>query len=96
VTPKLLRPDDPRAPKFWMYETSGVLKPVVQAYIRGEELTPADVANMRAYLRQWIMAPVWSDIPELQELRSTVDQLATRKDIRDWIWRAVAEGMDPL
>ena len=34
----LLDPSDPRAPKYWMYETSGALQPVVRAYLAGNSL----------------------------------------------------------
>lgn len=39
-------------PGFWMNETSGVLRPAVEAYLRREPMTPNQIAAMRAYLRQ--------------------------------------------
>ncbi|MEI9971101.1 MAG: hypothetical protein WDO73_03055 [Ignavibacteriota bacterium] len=50
---------DPRAPKFWMYETSGVLRPAIEAYLHNRPMTVGQIALMRVYLRQWIMSPVW-------------------------------------
>lgn len=41
-------------PGFWMNETSGVLAPVVRAYLSGARLGERPVAVMRAYLRQWV------------------------------------------
>jgi hypothetical protein len=80
-------------PNYWMHETSGVLAPVVEAYIRGEELAPQDIAIMRAYLRQWIKSPVWMDVTELRE---SVEKITTREDIDVWLKKAEDAGIDPL
>jgi hypothetical protein len=42
---------------FWMYETSGVLRPAVRAYIKGTPMTAKDIAAIRTYLRVWVFAP---------------------------------------
>lgn len=99
-----LRADHPDAPKYWMNETSGVLKPVVEAYLRNEPLTLRDVAIMRAYLRQWIMSPVWDMNPRqtradalgLSALRERLDTIASRDDIERWLAAALESGIDPL
>ena len=57
----MLDPAHPDAPKFWMWETSGVLRPAIMAYIDGHTLTAAQCATMRAYLRQWVGSPVWGN-----------------------------------
>jgi hypothetical protein len=44
-------------PDFWMYETSGVLRPAVRAYLKGKPLSEKNIAAIRAYLRVWIFAP---------------------------------------
>lgn len=49
------------APGYWMDETSGVLRPAVEAYLHGRDMTPEEIVAMRAYLRQWIMATTWND-----------------------------------
>jgi hypothetical protein len=82
------------APGYWMYETSGVLRPAVFAYIDREPMTPEQVAAMRAYLRQWIAAPAW--IGRVDALRAAVDSLTSREAIEDWLDRAMAIGIDPL
>jgi hypothetical protein len=92
----LLQPEDDRAPRYWRYETSGVLAPVVTAYIQGRELTEAEVGVMRAYLRQWILAPVWAGDSELRALRENVERIRTRRDIDAWLMAALDEGHDPL
>lgn len=92
------------APGYWMHETSGVLRPAVEAYLAGEPLTPEHIAALRSYLRQWIMSPVWDQNPHaddddrwaLGELRRHVNDLMTRTVIERWIAWAVDEGYDPL
>ena len=88
--------DDPRAPKYWQYETSGVLYPVVEAYLYGNPMTPEQVAIMRSYLRQWIQSPVWYGGEALAKLQTGVDAIQTREDIDAWLCAALKEGLDPL
>ena len=98
MIPQLLSPDDPRAPKYWRYETSGVLVPVVEKYLNGRPLSDAEIGVMRAYLRQWVMSPVWAVgfDRELGDLRDRVEKLRTEKEIKRWLWDALDIGMDPL
>jgi hypothetical protein len=95
MSPKVLPPDDPRAPKYWMHETSGVLKPVIEAYLNGEELNVQQISLLRAYLRQWIDSPCWRG-PKIDPLRRQVRNLQTRDDIDHWLEQALEEGIDPL
>ncbi len=96
----LLDRNDPRAPKYWMYETSGVLKPAIEAYLEGREMSASDVGAMRAYLRQWICSPVWEvggeAGEELEKLRRDLNGIQTRDDITKWLHAALREGHDPL
>jgi hypothetical protein len=95
----LLDPSHPDAPKYWIYEMSGVLVPAVEAYFNRESMTTMQVAAMRAYLRQWIMSPVWdAHTPEaaLALLRAGINQLQGREDIDWWLKIALAECIDPL
>lgn len=82
-------------PRYWKDERSGTLRPVVEAYLQGKPLSAKQCATMRAYLRQWIMAPVWVG-PDLAELRAAVDGLTERAAIARWIAAAEALGIDPL
>jgi hypothetical protein len=89
------------APGYWQHETSGVLRPVVEAYLVSDRLTPDQIATMRAYLRQWIMSPVWDANPHgghgaLAALRERIDTLTTQNAIDRWIDDADALGFDPL
>jgi hypothetical protein len=77
-----------------MHETSGVLKPAIMAYLNHAEMTPDQIAVMRAYLRQWIDGP-WQGA-NIDLLRATVGSLASRKNIDSWLEVAEREGIDPL
>ena len=87
------------APRYWANEQSGALRPAVERYLKGETLSPADIAALRAYIRQWIMSPAWDLNPhgtsELQPLRDMVDSLNSRAQIELWTDRAVEACVDP-
>jgi hypothetical protein len=83
-------------PGYWMFETSGVLRPAIEAYLHDEPLTPEQVAALRAYLRQWIDAPHWGGGDDLEELRRRIDGLTSRTAIHAWLGRAEQLGIDPL
>jgi hypothetical protein len=87
-----------------MYETSGVLRPAIAAYLNGAPMTEADIAAMRAYLRQWIGAPVWDTNPHagpewrawLARMRARIDELTSREAIGAWLDDAIDNAIDPL
>lgn len=79
-----------------MNETSGVLRPAVEAFLLGRDLSEHHVAALRAYLRQWIAAPAWMPMDDVQDLRNRVDGLVDRDTISRWIADADALGIDPL
>lgn len=82
-------------PRYWRDETSGVLQPAVFAYLNGDPMSAEQVAAMRAYLRQWIDAPVWAG-PAVADLRHAIDHLVDREDIGRWLAIAEDNGIDPL
>lgn len=82
-------------PRYWMHETSGVLRPAVEAYLAGSPMNDAQIAAMRAYLRQWIAMPHWYG-PAIPGLRATIDELTSRGAISMWLQTAEREGIDPL
>lgn len=82
-------------PGYWMHETSGVLRPVVTAYLEGKPLTTYQVSLMRNYLRQWIEHPEWMG-ENIDLLRATVGSLRNRRDIENWLEVAERAGIDPL
>ena len=72
-----------KIPGYWMDETSGVLRPAVEAYLHSERMTGEQIAAMRAYLRQWIMSPYYAG-PTIDVLRASVGTLTTRAAISRW------------
>ena len=83
------------APGYWMNETSGVLRPAVEAYLRGGPLDDGQIAALRAYFRQWIAGP-WAEGPGIEELRDGIDGLTSRAVISRWLALAMDENIDPL
>jgi hypothetical protein len=82
-------------PGYWMNETSGELRPVIERYLTAQHLTARDVAIMRVYLRQWINDGAWIG-PLIDALRTQVDEIHDRDGIRRWLDRALDAGIDPL
>lgn len=82
-------------PGYWMNETSGVLRPAVEAYLSRDEMTPQQVAALRAYLRQWINVDGWTG-PLIDVLRTNADEIRTRQDITRWLEIARRAEIDPL
>jgi hypothetical protein len=86
-------------PGYWPNETSGVLRPAIETYLTGAAMTPEQIAAVRAYLRQWIMAPAWDAAgpsADITDLRERIDNLVDRETIDDWLQDAEDIGMDPL
>jgi hypothetical protein len=84
---------------YWMYETTGELRPTVEAYLRGDDMTAEQIAVMRDYLRRWIFSPFWRDDGDgisLNEMRRRVVGLTSRSAIDAWIEDAQRNGIDPL
>jgi hypothetical protein len=86
----------PALPGFWMHETSGVLRPAVEAYLFNavEKLTPEHIATLRAYLPMDLFAGVAGTQGRLSaradrgtDLRAAIDR---------WLDIAIKEGLDPL
>jgi hypothetical protein len=101
VTEKRIRPARSRG--YWMFETTGVLRPAVEAFLFTQTpLSEPHVAALRAYCRQWIELFEPPDgAPEaerrvIERLRRMVDGLVDRTSIRIWIMNAADIGADPL
>lgn len=82
-------------PGYWRYETGGELKEAVTRYLNSHPLTRRDMGFLRAYLIQWIEAPVWGKSRHIPELRQAAYRISTRADIEDWTARAFEIGIDP-
>jgi hypothetical protein len=83
------------APGYWMSETSGVLRPVVERWLNGRPLTAPELATMRAYLRQWMAPDCWQG-PDVADLRARVDLIHSNGDLSRWLTDAAEAGIDPL
>lgn len=79
---------------YWMNETSGVLRPAIEAYLTGGDMKTEHIVAMRAYLRQWINGDFqgW----RVAELRREVNLLTNRAEITRWLDHAADLGIDPL
>jgi hypothetical protein len=66
-----------------------------KAYLKHEPLDDGQIAAIRAYLRQWIDAPVWHG-PAINDLRAGIDGLTSRQAIRQWLDEAAEAEIDPL
>jgi hypothetical protein len=86
---------DENAPGYWMDETSGVLRPAVEAYLSGCPLSSEHIGALRAYFRQWIVCGAWIGAG-IQDLRRDVDSLMNRAAIAAWLDRALKQGIEPL
>lgn len=106
MSPRALpRPGAIGAPLYWRDEVSGVLADAIRIYLNTPDaLTVREVSHIRAYLSQWIQAPVWDLNPAhtarsrtaLSNLRAGVGAIANATDIRAWLRAALEEGNDPL
>ena len=66
-------------PGYWMHETSGVLRPAVEAYLSGmPTMSFEHVAAMRAYVRQWVEHGAFQGI---DDLKARVDEIKDRKSL---------------
>jgi hypothetical protein len=100
----LPHPASPEAPKYWMHETGGELKPAMKRYLLGEQLSDRDVLLIKLYLKQWIDSPAWDANPamdddsriDLASLRVAAASLRDRTGIDEWIKHADEIGIDPL
>jgi hypothetical protein len=87
-----------------MWETSGVLRPVIEGYLNHEPMSPDHIIIMRAYLRQWIRATIWDRNPHagakekawLAGMRDDVDELTSHAAITRWLRLAEEQGLDPM
>lgn len=85
-----------KEPGYWMYESSGALRPAIAAYLNRAVLSDEEIGTIRAYLKQWIMADCWGPDRDLKGLRAEVDSLGSRSAIDRWLGRAEQIGIDPL
>lgn len=95
VDRRIVRSDVSYVPGYWMHEQSGELAPAVRRYLEGEQLDERELALMRLYLRQWIMAPAFVG-DAIAQLRAGVERIVSTESLRRWLQDAMIAGVDPL
>jgi hypothetical protein len=75
--------------------TGGVLRPAVEAYLHGGEMTSTELMALQAYLKRSITTPNWQG-EVVEGLRERVEDLDTRKKLEAWLDDALDIGIDPL
>jgi hypothetical protein len=83
-------------PLYWRNEISGKLEKAVLAYFEGMEISIPEILILRAYFAQWIKADYWEICDEIEELRQSVDAIASTDCLNSWLEKAVLIGIDPL
>lgn len=83
-----------RMPLHWMNETTGVLRPAIEAYLFGHDLTEAHIGALRAYFRLWC-GPYPQD-QHTQALIEAIDGITNRRSLQAWLDSALLVGIDPL
>jgi hypothetical protein len=90
------------APGYWMDRTGGLLRPAVEAYLHGGEMTPTGLMALQAYLKRSIPAPNWRGEgveglrERVEDLRERVEELDTREKLEAWLDDALDIGIGPL
>lgn len=87
-------------PKYWAAEQGGEVRRAIEQFLRGEELTAANIAVIRNYLRQWIFSPVWDQAAtagaDIEALRQMINSLTSEVEIDLWLDRAARAQVYPL
>ena len=73
----------------------GGLRPAVEAYLGGAELSETGLMVLRQYLKRSIPTPNWRG-GRVEGLRERVEDLDTREKLREWLDAAHELGIDPL
>jgi len=84
----------PATPGYWMNETSGRLRPAIEAYLREEPLDGSQIAAIRAYLRQWMDGPWLGN--GIANLKYRIDLITTKSALDEWFEDAFELNIDPL
>lgn len=81
-------------PLYWQNETTGVLRPAIEAYLFGHDLTQAHIGALRAYFRIWC-----GPYPQSEHMRvliEAIDGIQNRRSLEAWLDSALLLGIDPL
>ena len=73
----------------------GVLRPAIEAYLDGGEMTSTELMALQAYLKRSITEPNWRG-DGVEGLRERVEGLDTREKLKEWLHDALELGINPL
>lgn len=74
----------PNPPRFWMEEQTGVLEDAVETYLEGDRLSPAQLAAIKTYLKQFVQrAPLAGDA-KVHLLVQKIDRLQSTRDVQNF------------
>jgi hypothetical protein len=76
-------------------KASGILRPVVEAYLGGDELGETGLIALRQYLERSIPEQNWP-CGGVEGLRQRVERLDTREKLKEWLLDALELGISPL
>jgi hypothetical protein len=85
-----------RPPHHWMTERSGVLERAIEAYFNGEKLAPAQLAPIKAYLRQYLERAVLAGDANRAVLLRRLETLRTTRDIERFADDIAGYGVEPF
>lgn len=97
-----LIPGTSGGPLYWRNEESGRLPAAVNAYLdhcldrSNPGPTPEQLALLIDYCDYWVHAPCWRVYDEISQLRQSIKRVCTLDELREWMHRAMTEGIDPL
>ena len=85
-------------PMYWRDETSGVLEKAVHNFFSAEKLQPKNLEALKVYCAQWVNASCWEveNRLALERLREQIYKVGNKKELVDWLDRALLLGIDPL
>jgi hypothetical protein len=85
-----------RPPHFWMTEQSGRLEAAVEAYLDGEQLTPAALDLIKQYLRQYLERALMAGNANRGALLRRLETLRSGSDIERLADELAEYGVEPF
>ena len=83
-------------PRFWMEETTGALAAVIEIYMRGDDLTLAQVEVLKLYLRQYLERAVIADDADRPRLLGRIERVRSVSDVERLADSLSEAGVEPF
>ena len=83
------------ARSYLMDGIGGVLRPAIEAYLGGGEMTSTELMALQAYLKRSFTERNWRG-EGVESLRERVEGLDTREKLKEWLRDALELGINPL